>query len=138
MHRHVALGVAHPEAHAVVRDADAESPLSLFEDDVDRVRAGVLHHVRDRLLGDPVQDRPGLDGGLGRQRALEPVREADVLSHPFEIDGERCCEALTLQRGWDQFEHQVPEPLHRVPNCDLDLYHDVAQPVVVENGAERL
>src|SRR5687767_7996237 len=63
------------DAHAVVLDSHQHAAVMLLEPDFDMVRPGVFPDVRQRLLGDAIQDVPRFRRGLILQVDLYPVTE---------------------------------------------------------------
>ena len=87
------------EAVAVVADA-ARGPRRCREAHADVLGARVLHHVRERLLSDPVGDELGL--GLDAEKSPSASKlGSDVGLAPdlLDVAGERGLEAEVVERG---------------------------------------
>jgi hypothetical protein len=96
---------------------------------------GVLGHVVQRLLGDPVQDR--LD--LGRQAGFQPEADVDgdpgLLLEPHGVLAEGLAEAAVVEHGRPQGAHQVAQHPHLLADALLDRLKDLVGPLELADQA---
>ena len=110
------------EAAAVVLDHHEHARRLAGQHDADVGSTGVLDHVRERLLHDPVQR--GLNVG-GKTMRTEPGFDLHVeltpLTHGLAEPAESGLEAEVVERGGTQLDGQPPDVLQRLDDEVAEL-----------------
>ena len=106
-----------PMPAAVVRDGDGQPARVALEAYVDVARAGVLHHVGERLRHDPVGR--DLHGRRQARRALGRDVHVDLRAHPVGLLPDRGLQAEVVERGRAQVVHEAAYVVEGVaaPRC---------------------
>ena len=97
------------EAAAVVADAHGHADAAALEQHLDRARARVLAHVRERLERDAVEDRARLGAGLRLEPVVDAPCEPVVAEAVAEVQLERGREPRLVERRRPELEQQPAE-----------------------------
>ena len=104
------------EPGAVVGDLHQTAIVPLLHGDADMARRGVLDHVGDGLLGDPIERHSRRGRERYRLRTREAELDALILLHLGQTVTDRAEQVTVVKPGGAQVEHQTPKTRDRSPH----------------------